>query len=198
ATELYDQAVDVFAQTHDHSARARVLMNRALLSHNGGRMNEAVRDMGEAIEAAERSRSRIWIGYCHLNMAQFQAELKNVPAARTSLDRAVAQLAPLGDQLADQQATMARGMIAEVEEKFDDAASAYAEALKLARDLGLGPEIAEMQLRLGGLAVARKDPAAAREWFAGAREAGILELRGDLTGQLRALEEKLAALATQG
>ncbi|MCI4361814.1 MAG: tetratricopeptide repeat protein, partial [Thermoplasmata archaeon] len=103
ATELYDQAVDVFAQTHNHSARARVLMNRALLSHNGGRMKEAVRDMGEAIEAAERSRSRIWIGYCHLNMAQFQAELKNVPAARTSLDRAVAQLAPLGDQLADQQ-----------------------------------------------------------------------------------------------
>jgi tetratricopeptide (TPR) repeat protein len=198
ATELYDRAVEVFAQTHNHSARARVLMNRALLSHNGGRMAEAVRDMGEAIDAAERSRSRIWIGYCHLNMAQFQAELKNVPAARTSLDRAVAQLAPLGDQLADQQATMARGMIAEVEEKFDDAASAYAEALKLARELGLGPEIAEMQLRLGGLAVSRGDPAAAREWLAGAREAGILDLRGDLSGQLRTIEEKLAALSAQG
>ncbi|MCI4329584.1 MAG: tetratricopeptide repeat protein [Thermoplasmata archaeon] len=196
ATELYDRAAEVFAQTHDHSARARVLMNRALLSHNSGRMVDAVRDMTTAIEAAERSRSRIWIGYCHLNMAQFQAELKNVPAARTSLDRAVAQLAPLGDQLADQQATMARGMIAEVEEKFDDAASAYAEALASARQLGLGPEIAEMQLRLGGLAVARKDPKVAREWFAGAREAGILELRGDLTGQLRALEARLAALPT--
>jgi tetratricopeptide (TPR) repeat protein len=153
--------------------------------------------MTTAIEAAERSRSRIWIGYCHLNMAQFQAELKNVPAARISLDRAVAQLAPLGDQLADQQATMARGMIAEVEEKFDDAASAYAEALASARQLGLGPEIAEMQLRLGGLAVARKDPNAAREWFAGAREAGILELRGDLAGQLRVLETRLAALPPQ-
>jgi tetratricopeptide (TPR) repeat protein len=194
ATGLYDKAVSVFAQTHDHSARARVLMNRALLYHNGGRMEEAVRDMAEAIEAAERSRSRIWIGYCHLNMAQFQAELKNVRTARKSLDRAVAQLAPLGDRLADQQATMARGMIAEVEEKYDDAGSAYGEALDLAKELGLGPEIAEMQLRLGGLAISRCDATAAREWLAGARAAGIQELRGDLSGKLREFEARLAAL----
>jgi tetratricopeptide (TPR) repeat protein len=197
ATELYDEAAEVFAKTHDHSARARVLMNRALLFHNGGRMEEAVRDMVEAIEAAERSRSRIWIGYCHLNMAQFQAELNHPDAARTALDRAIVQLAPLGDQLADQQATMARGMIAEVEEKFDDASVAYTEALELARELGLGPEIAEMQLRLGGLAVSRKDPVAAREWFAGARAAGILELRGDLAGRLKEFESRLAALGPQ-
>ncbi|MCI4327773.1 MAG: AAA family ATPase [Thermoplasmata archaeon] len=198
AEELYDRAAAVFAQTHDHSARARVLMNRALLSHNDGRVEDAVRDMAEAIAAAERSRSRIWIGYCHLNMAQFQAERKNVPEARRSLDRAVAQLAPLGDQLADQQATMARGMIAEVEGKFDDASTAYSDALALARELGLGPEIAEMQLRLGGLAVARGDAPVARKWFAGAKEAGILEHRGDLSGQLKALEERLNALPPQG
>jgi tetratricopeptide (TPR) repeat protein len=198
AEELYDRAAGVFAQTHNHSARARVLMNRALLAHNGGRVDDAVRDMAEAITAAERSRSRIWIGYCELNMAQFEAERKNVAEARRALDRAVAQLAPLGDQLADQQATMARGMIAEVEGKFDDAATSYADALALAKELGLGPEIAEMQLRLGGLAVARGDAATARGWFDGAKKAGILELRGDLAGQLKVLEERLAALGAQG
>jgi tetratricopeptide (TPR) repeat protein len=198
AEKLYDRAASVFAQTHNHSARARVLMNRALLSHNAGRVDDAVRDMAEAIKAADRSRSRIWIGYCELNMAQFEAERKNVVEARRALDRAVAQLAPLGDRLADQQATMARGMIAEVEGKFDDAATAYADALALARELGLGPEIAEMQLRLGGLAVARGDAPAARQWFDGAMQAGIRELRGDLAGQLKVLEERLATLLAQG
>jgi tetratricopeptide (TPR) repeat protein len=198
AEDLYDRAASVFAQTHDHSARARVLMNRALLAHNAGRSDDAVRGMAEAISAAERSRSRIWIGYCHLNMAQFQAERKNVAEARRSLDRAVAQLAPLGDQLADQQATMARGMIAEVEGKFDDAAMAYADALALARELGLGPEISEMQLRLGGLAVAQGDAEAARRWFVGAKEAGILQLRNDLSGQLELLEKRLEGLESHG
>jgi tetratricopeptide (TPR) repeat protein len=196
ATELYDRAAAMFAQTRDHSARARVLMNRALLAHNGGRMDEAVRDLAEAIEAAERGRSRMWIGYCHLNMAQFQAELGNVEAARRSLDRSVVQLAPLGDQLADQQATMARGMIAEVERKFDDAQLSYDAALAAARELGLGPEIAEMQLRLGGLAVSRGDPKAARTWLDGALEAGLLQLRGDLAGRLQETEERLRALAS--
>jgi tetratricopeptide (TPR) repeat protein len=198
AEELYDRAASVFAQTHDHSARARVLMNRALLAHNGGRADDAIRGMTAAIAAAERSRSRIWIGYCHLNMAQFQAEQKNVSEARRSLDRAVAQLAPLGDQLADQQATMARGMIAEVEAKYDDAATSYADALALARELGLGPEIAEMQLRLGGLAVAQGDVPTARRWLTGAKEAGILQLRGDLFGQLQSLEQRLAVLEGHG
>jgi len=198
AEKLYDRAASVFAQTHNHSARARVLMNRALLAHNAGRVDDAVRDMKEAITAADRSRSRIWIGYCELNMAQFEAERKNVVEARRALDRAVAQLAPLGDQLADQQATMARGMIAEVEGKFDDAQTSYSDALVLARELGLGPEIAEMQLRLGGLAVARGDAATARTWFDGARKAGLVELRGDLAGQLKVLEERLAALGAQG
>ncbi|MCI4356521.1 MAG: AAA family ATPase [Thermoplasmata archaeon] len=194
ATELYDRAAAMFAQTRDHSARARVLMNRALLAHNSGRMDEAVRDLAEAIEAAERGRSRMWIGYCHLNMAQFQAELKNVEAARRSLDRAVVQLAPLGDQLADQQATMARGMIAEVEQRFEDAQASYDSALASARELGLEPEIAEMQLRLGGLAVSRGDAPSARTWLDGAREAGLLRMRGDLAGRLEETEQRLRAL----
>jgi hypothetical protein len=93
---------------------------------------------------------------------------------------------------------MARGMIAEVEGKFDDAAMAYADALALARELGLGPEISEMQLRLGGLAVAQGDAEAARRWFVGAKEAGILQLRNDLSGQLELLEKRLEGLESHG
>jgi tetratricopeptide (TPR) repeat protein len=198
AASLYDTAAEVFAQTRDHAARSRVLMNRSLLSHSGGHIEAAIREMGEAVKAAERSRSRIWIGYCELNMAQFQAEVRNVDLARRSLDRAVAQLAPLGDQLADQQATMARGMIAEVDGKLNDAEAAYTEALQLARDLGLGPEIAEMQLRLAGLAVARGDALLARKWIEGAREAGLLRLRGDLAPRFSEVEAQARAMPGPG
>jgi hypothetical protein len=55
-----------------------------------------------------------------------------------------------------------------------------------------------MQLRLGGLAVAQGDAEAARRWFAGAKEAGILQLRNDLSGQLELLEKRLEGLESHG
>jgi hypothetical protein len=193
ALALYARAADLFATAEDQGARARVLMNRAVLEYGAGRTDDAFRDMAVALEAAERSRSPIWIGYCSVNVAQWHAELGRPALARPALDRAVQMLTPIGDRLGEQQIAMTRGMIAEAEELFDDAEAHYQQALARARELRLGSELSEMQFRLAALSHRRNDPAEARRRLAEARRAGILEHRPDLTERVRALAQALDA-----
>ncbi|MGI0132211.1 MAG: ATP-binding protein [Thermoplasmata archaeon] len=191
ALALYERAAAVFASGEDHSAHARVLMNRALLHHNAGRMPAAVADMQEALRAAERSHSRIWIGYCSLNMAQLRAEEHDPTAARRELTRATSLLEPLGDQLAHQQSVMIGGMIAEEEKDYGAGETAFAEALRLAQQLSLGAEIAEMCFRLARLAFLRGDREGARRFLGDADRAGFTRLRGDLLEDLHRLQDEI-------
>jgi tetratricopeptide (TPR) repeat protein len=192
ALTLYEKAAAIFAAGLDHSAHARVLMNRAVLHHNAGRMAEAVVDMEGALRSAERSRAPIWIGYCSLNMAQFRVELHDTEAARQMLAKAKALLDPVGDQLAHQQAVMIDGMIDEEVGEFPKAEEKFAQALQLARELALSAETAEMLYRMSKLALHRGDAKEAGRRLQEARDAGIEALRGDLTRQLRELDGQIA------
>jgi ATP/maltotriose-dependent transcriptional regulator MalT len=166
-------------------------MNQALLHHYAGQTDEALRVMNEALAAAERSRSPIWIGYCSLNLAQFYTERSNAAKAKPAVERARALLEPLGDQLAHQQLTMIRGMVAEIEGRYEDAAALFDEALGLARELSLSAELAEMQFRQAGLALQRGDAATARRLLEESRTAGIATLRADLAPRVAELEAQL-------
>lgn len=191
ALSLYEKAAKIFAAGLDHSAHSRVLMNRAVLHHNSGRMAEAVADMEGALASAERSRSPIWIGYCSLNMAQFRVELGDTAEARRMLAKATALLEPLGDQLAHQQATMIDGMADEEDGEFATALEKYDVALQLAREMALHAETAEMLYRMSRLALRRGDRADARRRLTEAKEAGIETLRGDLVRQLGELDVQI-------
>ncbi len=191
ALDLYERAARVFEKTQDASAQARVLMNRALLHHFAGRHAPALTDMTAALAAAERSRSRIWIGYCSLNLAQFHVEGGAPVRAREEIDRASALLEPLGDQLAHQQATMIRGMIAGAEGNLVQAEAHFVDALAEARTLSLQPEEAEMHYRLAALAVRRGDPQTSRLELAAARRAGIAQVHVDLLPRVEELESRL-------
>lgn len=193
ALELYDQALQLLLTDNDLTARARVLMNRAILLHGGGQRPRALQEMVEALETAEKSRSRIWIGYCSLNMSQFYAELPDLPKARAAIERAEALLAPLGDQLGAQQAHMIRGMIHTAAGDYAPAEEEYAAALALAEELELSSMTAEMKYRLANLARLRGNSAEARRLLKEAEQAGVLTLRGDLTNEVRDLERQLAA-----
>ena len=195
ALEYYTRAATLFAGVEDHSAQARVLMNRAVLEYGAARVDDAFRDLETAIVAAERSRSPIWIGYCYLNLAQWNAEVGRTAAARTALDRAVQVIHPLGDRLALQQAEMAEGMIREADREFDGAESHYQEALLRARDLGTPVELAEMLYRLAHLADARGDTALARSRLGEAIASGLKDHRPDLASRVEELEKRLASAA---
>jgi predicted ATPase len=189
---LYETAAGIFAEIRNPSAEARVLMNRALLHHFADQKEEALRVMTEALAAAERSRSPIWIGYCCLNIAQFYTERGDTRNAKPMIDRAATFLDPMGDQLAHQQTTMIRGMIAELDGDYPAAEATYQDALALARSLSLSAEIAEMLFRLAELSVRLGDAPRAQIYLAESREAGIGTLHADLAPRVDDLARRIA------
>jgi tetratricopeptide (TPR) repeat protein len=191
ALEYYERAAELFGSGQDLGARARVLMNRAVLLFASGRAAEAMAGLDLAIEAAERSRSPIWIGYCYLNRAQMEAELGRPITAKSALERAASLLIPLGDRLAPEQISLARGLVAEAEQRYDAAEAQFEDALRQARALNADPEVAEMLYRLAHVAYSRGNPAVARERLAAARAAGLEALRGDLIPRVTTLEAAL-------
>jgi tetratricopeptide (TPR) repeat protein len=191
ALDLFARAAELFGTAEDQGARARVLMNRACLQYSAGRTEDAFREMAKAVEAAERSGSPIWIGYCYVNLSQWHAELGRPAEARPALERAVQALGPIGDHLGDQQIAMTRGMIAQAEGSYDDAEAHYHESLAHARELRLGSETSEMYFRLAELAHLRGDGAEALRQLAEARRTGVLEHRPDFTDRVAALEHAL-------
>jgi tetratricopeptide (TPR) repeat protein len=195
ALDLLARAADLFRDVKDHGARARVLMNRAVTLYTSGRTDAALEDIAVAIEAAERSRSPIWIGYCNLNLAQWQAELHRPALARPPLERAVEVLVPTRDRLGEQQILMTRGMIAHAEGAFDAAEALYRDGLALARELNLPSEASEMLLRLAQLSHDRGDDTAARDRLEEARKSGLLAHRPDLAPRAETLAQSLPPAA---
>ena len=195
---LYETATGIFAEIRDPSAEARVLMNRALLHHFAGQTEDALRVMTDALGAAERSRSPIWIGYCCLNLAQFYTERGATAEARPLIERAATLIDPMGDQLAHQQITMIRGMIAELDGEYPTAEATFQDALAIARDLKLSAEVAEMLYRLAGLSLALGDAPRAKLYLEEAHAAGIATLHADLGPKVEALGRRIEAAAPQG
>lgn len=191
ALELYEQAAELFGSGQDLSARARVLMNRAVLLYSAGRPDEALAGLTGAIEAAERSRSPVWIGYSYLNRALMEAELGHAGPARPALERAATLLIPLGDRLGLEQLALARGLLAEAEKDYDGAETQFRDALRQAREMNAEPETCEMLFRLAHLAYARGDLDAARSRLAVARAAGLDRIRGDLASRVATLASAL-------
>jgi tetratricopeptide (TPR) repeat protein len=192
ALQLYEKAAELFGSGQDLSARARVLMNRAELLRSAGRQDEALTGLGQAIEAAERSRSPIWIGFCYLNLALLHTELGHPEPARPALERAATILLQVGDRLGPEQISLARGLLAEAEKNYDDAESYLTDALRQARELNAEPEVCEILFRLAHLAYSRGDLPGARTNLAVARAAGLEATRSDLAVRVAALDRALA------
>ena len=189
--ELYGRAADLFASQEDEAARARVLMNRAVLQYSAGHRDAALADLHRAIESADRSRSPIWIGYCHLNLSQFEAEGGRSAEAHRALDRAASAVGLLGDRLASQQLAMTRAMVAETDRDFASAELHFADALAQARALGMEAEETEVLVRMARNAheLGREDDARTR--LKEARSHGLIEQRYDLLERAEALEREM-------
>lgn len=191
ALGLFDRAAQIFAGRQDPAAEARVRMNRGLLYHNSGRMEEALADLVEAASAAELSGSRIWIGYTQLNLAQVRAELHDPAAARRALDRALGLLEPMGDRLITQSSKMILGIIAEEEGNLPGAEAQYREAVELAREMSLGPDASESLFRLARVVARAGDRVEAAARLQEAFDLGLLEQRADLRQLAEALAQEL-------
>ncbi len=195
ARPLYERASALFDSVENHSARARVLMNLAVMERLAGRSDDALRTVERALAAAERGRTPIWIVYCLLNLGQWRAETGQVEAARAAIDRAERLARGVGEALAEQQIAMGRGLIAEAEGDWAGAEAHYRDALARARAMQLPSETAEMLFCLARVfhRLGRDDLARSR--LAEARAGGLERFRPDLLGPLRALESSLGRAA---
>ena len=193
ALELYRRAAELFEKAGDFGARARVLMNQSVMEYHTGRPDDAIRDLTKAIEAAERSRSPLWIGYCNLNLAQYHAERGHPDLARPPLARAMQAFGGMGDKLGEQQVEMIQGIIAEAERDYGQAEVHYQSALSMAKEMRAASEFSEMLFRLAHLAVERGEWAAARRWLSEARESGLQNFRPDFAERLSVLEKSIEA-----
>jgi len=192
AVELYSRAAHLFEAAGDFGARARVLMNQSVLEYHAGHPEEAIAHLTQAIEAADRSRSPIWIGYCNLNLAQWHAERGHPDLARPPLARAVQALGPIEEALGAEQIEMTEGMIAEAERDYARAESHYQVALKRAREMRTASEYSEMLFRLAHLAAERGDSTGARRWLSEARASGLASYRPDYGQKMEDLEKRFA------
>jgi tetratricopeptide (TPR) repeat protein len=195
ALDLYRRAAALFETAGEYGARARVLMNQSVMEYHTGRPDDALRDIAKAIEAADRSRSPVWIGFCNLNLAQWQAERGHPELARGPLERGRQAIAAIGERLGDQQVVMTDGMIAEAERDYGAADAYYQVALAKARELQMPAEVSEMLFRLAHLAAERGERAEARRWLTEARASGVANFRPDFAGRLEQLEK---AVGTEG
>jgi len=191
AIAIYNRAAELFETAGEFAARARVLMNRSVAEYHTGRTQDAIRGIIKAVEAADRSRSPIWIGYCNLNLSQWQAELGHPDLARPALARALQVLGPIGDRLGDQQLEMTEGMIAEADGDLTSAEAHYKVSLAQARELRLAAEVSEMLYRLAHLAANKGERAEARRWLVEARESGVANFRPDFAERLNQLEKSI-------
>lgn len=193
ALELYRRAAQLFETAGDFGARARVLMNQSVMEYHTGRPDDAVRDLTKAIEAADRSRSPVWIGYCNVNLAQWYAERGDPERARIPLARAKQALESIKDRLGEQQVAMVEGIIAEAERDYATAEARYKASLALARDLRAASELSEMLFRLAHLAVERREWSEARRWLTEARASGLANFRPDFAERVQGLEKAIEA-----
>ena len=191
AMKLFEAATVQFSSDRDASLRARVLMNQAVLLHGLGRFPEATKALDEAVAAAEASRSRMWIGYCRLNQAQFRVEAHDPVSARAALGRSRQMMDDLGDALGLQQITMIQAMIEGEEKKYDEAEQTLEEALRMAQSLHLGAEAAEARYRGARLAFARGDIEEARRRLKLAVDEGFTTLHAEMVNEAEAFAHEL-------
>ncbi|MCI4322946.1 MAG: AAA family ATPase [Thermoplasmata archaeon] len=174
AIRLYRDAARFFEVSGDHGARARVLLNEGVLYGTHHRIHEALRSNNEAIESAEKSRSRVWIGYTFMNQAQYLAELHDPAAGRIALARAAEVLRPLGDIMATQQILMIGGILCEEEGNFSGAEEAFVESLQRSRESpGMVADSAELLFRRARLALREERRDEARRLLAESRAEGL-------------------------
>ncbi len=193
ALALYDRAEALLRPTHDASSLARVAMNRAVLLNSLGRRAEALRSIDEAERHAEASRSLLWRVYTALNEATFRAEAGESVRVRQLVERARELNHRLRDRLSDEQIAVVEGIVLENESDPARARDRYLEALRLAEELDMVPDVLEVRLRLARLAWSQRDLEEARSQLQRALDDGIDTVRADLRGPTEQLLTSLAA-----
>jgi tetratricopeptide (TPR) repeat protein len=148
--EYYKKAIRALATVRDYHELSRAHNNLAI-TLGLDKPREALRELKEAQNCAERGKDKRMSGWALFNSVEYHLVLGEYEEAVRCNDEARSVLSKLNDPMALQQVAMNDGIIAHTRKSYEDAEKGYREALRRAEGLGYGNIILEMHLRLASL-----------------------------------------------
>jgi tetratricopeptide (TPR) repeat protein len=188
----YDRAIGLLTEAGEWTEVARAYIHRALLV---GEQNpiEALEDLAKGREFAERSHEPRFVSWALLSGVEFRLALGQVEEAERDNQLAGRLIERTDEPLGCLKVGMNYGLIAERRGRWEEASTAYQDAVDAGRRLKVPPEQAEAEFRLASLLFKTRDLVHAREHFDASENLGLPRLRPPLAPTFRDLGRQLGA-----
>ncbi len=195
AVEDYRRATRSLIEQGDNGEAAYSLIYLGIVLSQHDRVDEGLKALEEAKALAEKAHDSRRLGWALFNIADLSQDLGRIEEAFAANAQAREILEPVGDRFGLVQTLIIEGKIRLRAGEVDRAEAELLEAYRLARELNVPADEAEVVLRLAETALARQDIAGARSRAAELLRLNIDRVRPDLAQDH---ERLLARLWTAG
>ena len=161
ALECYRKAIPTLKSLHDYHELERAYNNLAVATGLSTHPREALKELLEARNCAEKCRDRRFMGWTFFNAVEAHLALGEEKEAAQSNAKAREILSSFNDLVGLQQVAMNDGMLKQHRKAYKDSERAYKDALKRAEDLGYPRLRIEVLLHMASMYVdwGKKDEA---------------------------------------
>jgi len=181
ASRLFAEVADERRRLRDRSGLASTLQWRGATMNVGGWLQEASRDLEEAVVEGRASSNHSAEAWALGNLASVSMSVGDAVAAAAYADSAAREFASQGDRYGEAGPHVAEGAIALSLGQLDRARAAYEKALALYEPLGFAGGTLICHVGLAHVAMRRGD------WAEAARQLDAAERAGRVAGQVAML-----------
>jgi tetratricopeptide (TPR) repeat protein len=190
AIEWYERAIQRLRETQDWVELARAYHNLGV-ALGETRPQDGLDYLDKARDAGERAHEPRSVGRALLSGVELRLALGQLEEAERDNEQAGRLLERLGDDLGIEIVALNRGQIAERQAQWDDAATAYGQAIDACRKFHLPADEAEVEFYLARLRYKTRDLEGARQAFRTAARLGLPEVRPRLADAFEELGQQL-------
>jgi tetratricopeptide (TPR) repeat protein len=148
AIEYYRKAIQSLEPLQDYHELARAHHNIAISMGVSAQPREALKELKEARNYAEKGKDKHWMGWALFNSVELHLALGEYLEAAQNNVEARRILSNLNDPMGLQQITLNDGILAQYRKSYEESERAYMEALRLAENLGYPPNKTEVLLHM--------------------------------------------------
>jgi len=190
AIEWYERAVDRLRQAGDWVELARAYHNLGV-SIGETRPQEGLEYLERARDAGERAHDPRTVGRALLSGVEMRLALGQLEEAERDNEQAGRLVGRLRDDLGIEQVVQNRGLLAERRGQWEEAATAYEQAMEVCRRFKLPADEAEVAFYLARLLHKTRDLDGARKAFRTALRLGLPQARPHLASAFEDLGHQL-------
>lgn len=193
AVDDYRSAIQSLIAQGDNGEASYSLIYLGIVLSQHERLDEGLRALQEARSLAEKAHDSRRLGWALFNIADLSQDLGRIEEALSANAQAREILGRTGDRFGLVQTLIIEGKIRLRAGELDRAEAELLEAYRLARELNVPADEAEVVLRLAETALARKDLAGARSRAQELARLNIDRVRPDLAQDHQRLLARLTA-----